>query len=296
MQGRIIKGVAGEYCVDSGDKGIFTCKARGRFRKDKITPLVGDICEFEVSDEAEREGNIIDILPRKNSLIRPAAANVDQAVVVFAAVKPEPNFNLLDRFLVMMQKQNIHTVICFNKIDIAQDQRLELLKNTYLRCGHEVLFMSVKEKEGTELLKELLKNKISVLAGPSGVGKSSLMNLLAPSAGMEVGDLSVKIDRGKQTTRHTELIKIEENTYLCDTPGFTSLYVTDIDKEELREYFVEFDDYSSDCRFISCRHINEPNCGVRTAVSSGAVSSIRYENYCAMYRELDEQSKHKVRR
>lgn len=291
MQGKIVKGIAGFYYVDCQDGAVYTCKAKGGFRKDKITPLVGDNVEFEITDADVMEGNITDILPRRNSLVRPATANIDQALVVFAAAKPDPNFNLLDRFLVMMQKQNIHTIVCFNKIDIVGDDDIRMLKKIYELCGHEVMFMSVREKDGVEAISKVLEGKTTVLAGPSGVGKSSLMNLLAPEANMETGELSQKIERGKQTTRHTELIKIAPETYLCDTPGFTSLYVTDIAKEEIRDYFVEFNQYKDYCRFDSCRHIKEPGCAVKEALAEGKISKIRYENYCLMYNELEKQEK-----
>ena len=293
MQGKIIKGIAGFYYVDTGADGLYTCRAKGVFRNEKITPLVGDNVVIEVTSEEKKEGNIVDILERSNSLIRPAAANVDQALVVFAAAKPDPNFNLLDRFLVMMQKQGIHTVVCFNKTDIVGDSDIERLKNAYELCGHELLFISVRDKVGIDAIRNVLKGKTTVLAGPSGVGKSSLMNLLAPEANMVTGELSKKIDRGKQTTRHTELIRIAEGSYLCDTPGFTSLYVTDIAKDELRDYFVEFNAYRDSCRFDTCRHIKEPGCAVKAALEAGNISRIRYENYCMMFNELEKQEKRK---
>ncbi len=293
MRGKIIKGIAGFYYVDCGADGLYTCRAKGVFRNEKITPLVGDYVVIDITDEDKKEGNITDILERINSLIRPASANIDQALVVFAAAKPDPNFNLLDRFLVMMQKQRIHTVVCFNKTDIVNGSDIERLEKAYELCGHEVLFMSVREKRGIEAIRAVLNGKTTVLAGPSGVGKSSLMNLLAPGANMETGELSKKIERGKQTTRHTELIKIADETYLCDTPGFTSLYVTDIGKDELRDYFVEFDAYRDSCRFDTCRHIHEPGCAVREALEAGKISRIRYDNYCMMFEELEKQEKRK---
>lgn len=288
MLGKIIKGIAGAYYVSTADGIIYVCKAKGKFRKDGITPLVGDNVELEVISEAAKEGNIVRILKRSNSLIRPASANIDQALVVFAAAKPDPNFNLLDRFLVMMKKQNIDTVICFNKTDIVSEKEIELLKTTYEKCGHKVLFVSVREKSGIDMIRSVLKGKTTVLAGPSGVGKSSLMNELQPAANMETGEISRKIERGKQTTRHTELVYIEEDTFLCDTPGFSSLYVTDMGKEELKDYFVEFDDYRDNCRFINCVHINEPDCAVKAALSRGEISAKRYEDYCLIYRDLSK--------
>ncbi len=293
MQGKIIKGISGFYYVDCGDEGLYTCKAKGAFRNEGVMPLVGDNVVIDVTDPSKKEGNITLIEERKNSLIRPASANIDQALVVFAAAKPDPNFNLLDRFLVMMQKQQIHTVVCFNKTDIVGDDDVARLEKAYELCGHEVLFVSVREQVGIDRIRQVLAGKTTVLAGPSGVGKSSLMNLLAPEANMETGELSKKIERGKQTTRHTELIKIAQGTYLCDTPGFTSLYVTDIDKDELRDYFVEFNAYRDNCRFDTCRHIREPGCAVKEALEEGRISRIRYDNYCLMFEELEKQEKRK---
>ena len=293
MQGKIIKAVAGFYYVDTDHEGLYACKAKGVFRHESVTPLVGDNVVFSVTDPVDMEGNVTEILNRRNLLVRPASANVDQALVVFAAKHPDPNFNLLDRFLVMMQNQAIHTIICFNKIDIVNEHDILKLKNIYELCGHEVLFASVRENEGIEQIREILAGKTTVLAGPSGVGKSSLVNLLAPEANMETGELSAKIARGKQTTRHTELVRIAPHTYICDTPGFTSLYVRDISKEDLKDYFPEFDEYACNCRFDTCRHISEPDCRVKYAVEHDRISRIRYDNYRLMYEELQKQEKRK---
>lgn len=291
MQGKIIKGIAGKYYVDCHDGRVYTCTARGIFRNDNITPVVGDDVIIDVNDEEHLSANITEICERRNILIRPACANIDQALVVFAAASPEPNYSLLDRFLIMMKKQNVPVTVCFNKTDIAKDKGIELLKKTYSLCGHDVLFISVRADEGIEEVIGHLRNKTTVLAGPSGVGKSSLMNRLAPFAHMETGELSRKIERGKQTTRHTELIKLEENTYLCDTPGFSSLYVTEIKSDELKTYFPEFEEPSCNCRFLDCRHLKEPDCAVRDAVGSGIISSIRYDDYVSLYQELVLQEK-----
>lgn len=288
MRGKIIKGIAGFYYVYVEGRGTYECKAKGIFRKDHKKPLVGDDVEVDVLDEEAMLGNIREILPRKSALIRPAVANVDQALIIFAIVKPNPNFNLLDRFLIRMERQNLPTIICFNKQDIATEKEKEALRRAYETCGYQVLFISALEKEGLEQVKELLTGKTTTVAGPSGVGKSSLINQLAPKAQMETGDISRKIERGKHTTRHSEIIALGENTYIVDTPGFTSLDISEITKEELGTYYPEFIQYEPYCKFSGCAHISEPSCGVKDAVAEGKISQVRYDNYKVLYQELKE--------
>ena len=291
MQGKIIKGIAGFYYVNVVESGIFECKAKGAFRKDGIKPLVGDDAVIEVLDEKEMTGNITEILPRKNELIRPAVANIDQALVVFAVTKPKPHYNLLDRFLMMMEKQDVPVIVCFNKVDLAKEKELKLLEKVYENCGHIVRFISVKEEEGIDEIRELIHGKTTVLAGPSGVGKSSLMNLLQPEAQMETGEVSEKIKRGRHTTRHSELICIEKDTYVLDTPGFSSLFIHMFEEDEIKDYFQEFAPYEDECRFQGCSHIHEPDCGVKKALEEGKISKIRYDNYVNIYTELKEKRK-----
>ncbi len=288
MRGKIIKGIAGFYYVYVEGRGTYECKAKGIFRKDHKKPLVGDDVEADVLDEEAMLGNIREILPRKSALIRPAVANVDQALIIFAIVKPNPNFNLLDRFLIRMERQNLPTIICFNKQDIATLEEKEALRKDYETCGYQVLFISALEQEGLEQVKELLTGKTTTVAGPSGVGKSSLINQLAPKAQMETGDISRKIERGKHTTRHSEIIALGENTYIVDTPGFTSLDISEITKEKLGTYYPEFVQYEPYCKFSGCAHISEPSCGVKDAVAEGKISQVRYDNYKVLYQELKE--------
>lgn len=288
MQGKIIKGIAGFYYVYVEGRGIYECKAKGGFRRERKKPLVGDDVEADVLDEEEKLGNIREILPRRNALLRPAVANVDQAMIIFAIVKPNPNFNLLDRFLIRMERQQLPTVICFNKQDIASEKEKEELRAAYETCGCRVLFISVQEKKGLEKVRELLAGKTTTLAGPSGVGKSSLINSLAPKAEMETGDISRKIERGKHTTRHSEIIALGDKAYIVDTPGFTSLDISEITKEELGNYYPEFVQYEPYCRFSGCSHISEPSCGIKDAVEAGKISRVRYENYKVLYQELKE--------
>lgn len=288
MQGKIIKGIAGFYYVHVEGQGIYECKAKGIFRKDHKKPLVGDDVDVEVLDEEEKLGHILEILPRKSALIRPAVANVDQALIIFAIVKPNPNFNLLDRFLIRMERQNLPTIICFNKQDIATPEEKEVLQKAYETCGYQVLFISALEEEGLEQVRHILIGKTTTVAGPSGVGKSSLINRLAPKANMETGAISEKIERGKHTTRHSEIIALGENTYIVDTPGFTSLDISEITKEELGSYYPEFVQYEPYCKFSGCAHISEPSCGVKDAVAEGKISQVRYDNYKVLYQELKE--------
>lgn len=293
MRGKILKGIAGFYYIETVEEKIYECKAKGIFRKDNIKPLVGDDANIDIIDEEKRLGNITEILPRKSQLLRPPVANVDQAVILFAIVKPNPSFNLLDRFLIMMRGQNLPVIICFNKQDIATKEEQEELTKAYEKCGYKVLFISVKEEKGLDELKALLKGKTTTLAGPSGVGKSSLLNKLVPDADMQTGELSKKIERGKNTTRHSELFYVKElsdgdgfDTFVIDTPGFTSLELRDVTKENLMEYYPEFEEYEPQCRFGGCSHIAEPDCGVKKALEEGKISRVRYENYKVLYDEL----------
>lgn len=292
MRGKIMKGIAGFYYVHVERHGVYECKAKGIFRKEGVKPLVGDNVELDVLDETEKLGNIRQILPRKSALLRPAVANVDQALVLFAIVKPNPNFNLLDRFLIHMERQQLPTVICFNKEDIASDQEKEALRRSYETCGYQVLFISVLENRGVEQVKTILEGKTTTLAGPSGVGKSSLINRLAPHISMETGEISEKIARGRHTTRHSEIIPLGRETYIMDTPGFTSLAIPDITKEELGGYYPEFREYEPFCKFRGCAHLSEPSCGVKEAVEAGKISQVRYENYKILYRELQETKRY----
>ena len=286
MQGKIVKGIGGFYYVHVETVGVYECRAKGIFRKDHRKPLMGDNVEISVLDKEKKLGNVDELLPRKNELIRPAVANVDQALVVFAASSPKPNLNLLDRFLISMQQKSVPVQICFNKADLVNGEELSRLAKIYENCGCGVLFASVLERSGLEELKKLLEGKTTVVAGPSGVGKSSLTNYLQPKAAMEVGEVSQKIDRGKHTTRHTELIWIWRDTYFLDTPGFSSLYLQNLLREELKDYFPEFEPYENDCRFQGCMHISEPDCAVKKALADGKIHSSRYDNYLLLAEEL----------
>ncbi len=290
MTGKIIKGIAGFYVVESGGK-TYMCKARGIFRKDGRKPLVGDLVRFSEAQTADSEANIEELLPRTSELIRPAVCNVDQTLVVLAVRTPDPQFLLLDEYLVTMERQNVPAAILFNKADLDRDGALERYQKIYRAAGFPVLTSSAVTGEGIPELREFLKGKTTVLAGPSGVGKSSLTNLICPQAGMETGEISRKISRGKQTTRHTELFPLGENTYLLDTPGFTSVYV-DAEPDDLRFLFPEIGAMEGKCRFTGCRHLAEPDCAVKAAVADGTIPASRYESYQKLMKELSERRKY----
>ena len=278
--------------MHTGENGVYECRAKGIFRKDGTKPLVGDDVDISILDAGKKVGNVDVILPRKNQLIRPAVANVDQALVVFALSSPKPNLNLLDRFLVTMRQQGIPVQICFNKADLVQEEEIRRMEGIYRSSGCCVMSISVQDGKGLEEVREILTGKTTVVAGPSGVGKSSLTNYLQPDASMEVGEVSRKIDRGRHTTRHTQLIWIQEETFFLDTPGFSSLYLQDMEKEELKNYYPEFADYEERCRFQGCVHDAEPDCAVKEALAQGVISRSRYDNYLLLLEELRNRKRY----
>lgn len=294
FKGKITKGIAGFYYVFVPELGMFECKAKGIFRKDNVKPLVGDDVMIQIISKEEMTGNIIEILPRKSSLIRPAVANIDQAMIVFAIRKPDINLNLLDRFLIQMEQQNLNTIICFNKADLEDQDgpSSQKLAEIYSKAGYQTLVISAAKDDSIAQVLACLKGKTTTVAGPSGVGKSTLINRLQPDMQMETGSISTKIARGKHTTRHSQLIPLGEETYILDTPGFSSLSIFDLEKEELEAYYPEFQPLTSMCKFTGCSHIHEPVCGVKEGLKTGEVSRERYENYMLLYKELAQKKKY----
>lgn len=284
-QGRIIRGIAGFYYVKLNDGTIVECKARGKFRKDKLSPVVGDNVIIEKVDE--EKGVIDSILERKNELIRPAVSNIDQAILVFALKNPDICLEVLDRILVLTEYNDIEAVICLNKSDLDEDNSFDYIKEIYSKIGYKVIKTNGKTKEGIDEIKSLLKGKTTVFAGPSGVGKSTIFNAIQNKVVMQTGEISKKVSRGKHTTRHAELIDLDTDTYLVDTPGFSLIDLNFISPDDLKNYFKEFVDYNNQCRFTSCLHNKERDCAVKDMVEAGVISKDRYNNYIKFLEELN---------
>lgn len=290
LQGKIMKGIGGFYYVRTETGDVYECRARGVFRNKKLKPLVGDIVTVDVISAVEKTAYVSSVLPRKNELIRPASSNVDQAIVIFAAKDPAPNYILLDKFLVMVRQLDLPVILCFNKTDLISDSFQEELQLNY-KDAATLHFISVNEGRGLKELSDMLRGKTSVLAGPSGVGKSSFLNHFCPESDAETGTVSDKIGRGRHTTRHAELFFVEEDTWLMDTPGFSCMDLFDVEDKELRYYYPEFEAYEGNCRFNGCVHVAEPDCAVKNAVGNGEISQKRYDAYCYIYDELHRKKK-----
>ncbi|HHT49912.1 MAG TPA: ribosome small subunit-dependent GTPase A [Eubacteriaceae bacterium] len=287
-KGIIIKGIGGFYYVLYNNNDIVECKARGIFRKDKITPMVGDNVKFKILKNSH--GIIEEILPRRNQLERPPVSNVDQGIIVFSTTNPNPNFQLLDRFLVLGEKQNLKLIICINKVDLINSGTInnKIVTERYEKTGYPIIFTSIKEYIGIKELKKHLSNHISVFAGPSGVGKSSLLNEIDMEYNLATNVVSEKINRGKHTTRHVELLPYGDNGYVVDTPGFSSLSIEDIKKDELMYFFPEYREFLGKCKFSSCIHIHEPNCAIIEALHKGNINKERYDSYSYFLEEIEK--------
>lgn len=288
MEGKIIKGIGGFYYVKTKE-GIIECKARGKFRYKDMKPMVGDNVDINISNG---KGVIEDIKDRVSELIRPTVANVTQAFVVFAIKNPDINFDLLNRFLILCEYNNIKAIVCLNKVDLATEVEKEEIKKVINDIGYDILFINAKKGLGIEELKEKLNGNETVLCGPSGAGKSTLINTFINKTYMETGVVSEKIGRGKHTTRHSELIEIDDG-YLVDSPGFSNINIGFINKEELRYCFPEFEAYNHNCKFTGCLHNKEPECAVKNALKEEKINKYRYSIYIKILEELVEEEKYK---
>lgn len=284
MEGQIIKGVGGMYTVLT-ESGAYQAKARGRFRKEGITPAIGDRVELELPGEGEDYGYILSIRPRKSMLERPPVANIDLLLVVLACKSPEPDLLLADKLLLRAARESIAAVVVINKTDLAPCGELE---RQYRLSGYEVLPVSAETGEGLQALRARMKGHVCAYAGQSGVGKSSLMNALAGRNALITGSVS-RIERGRHTTRHVELITLDTDTWVADTPGFSLLEADEMDPAQLKNLYAEYAPYEGQCRFLGCNHVNEPGCAIKTAVGEGILSAPRHERYKLLFEQINEK-------
>ncbi len=295
MQGIVIANVSNSYEVKVEDK-IYICSARGKFKLEKISPIVGDKVEIEVLEESKKEGVILSILPRTTYIKRPKVSNITQIVFVLSLESPKPDLLLLDKQLAFAELNGIQSIICINKVDLKKKKNEDLLQEIekdYTNIGYPVILTKAKEKEGIDLLKEKLQGKITAFSGNSGVGKSTLINSIFQKEITLEGIVSKKNQKGKNTTTAIRLYEIEPQSYIVDTPGFSTFDLSEIESRDLEQYFIEFIEPRKDCEFIGCSHIKEQNCGVKKALEQGKISRGRYERYCKIYEELKEKEAHK---
>jgi ribosome biogenesis GTPase / thiamine phosphate phosphatase len=292
--GTIIKSISGIYEVKTG-KGIYKCTPRGLFRLKEISLLVGDKVDIDSIDENEKEAQIVKIYPRKNEMLRPRAANADQACIVISSDKPRPDFMLVDKMIVLARAMDLDVVLCKNKIDLKNIKRIEEELVEYEKAGFEIIEVSALTKDNLGELEMILKDKLTVLAGLSGVGKTSLINAISQKSDRKTGELSSKNERGKHTTRHVELIELGSGGFIIDTPGFSNLDMTSIEKEELPMLYPEFLRFFEGCRFKGCLHLNEPGCKIKEAVKNGEIGSGRYERYVLFQDQIKDKEEQKYR-
>lgn len=284
-EGKIIQSLSGYYDVES-DGQVYRCRGRGNFRKKKVTPLVGDFVVFE-------DGYVLEVKQRKNELLRPPIANVDQGVLVFSAVEPSFHPLLLDRFLIRLAADEIRAVICFSKMDLCDSESVEKIERfamDYRDIGYEAVLTSTFTGEGLNTLRKLLENNITVFAGQSGVGKSSLLNALNPGLSLQTDEISESLGRGKHTTRRVKLFPVGSG-YVADTPGFSSLDFRGLEAGDLSYCFPEMNQRSANCKFRGCTHIAEPKCAVKKAVEAGDIPDYRYEHYVQFFEEIQGQKR-----
>lgn len=294
LEGIITKGLSGTYVVET-EEGEFICKPRGLFRLKGISPLIGDKVQIKITDEADREGQILTIHKRKNELVRPKVANIEQTCIVFSAVDPVPDFLLIDKIILSAFELDLDVILCENKNDLGHSHSLDIILNEYESAGIKLVKVSAKSNMNMENLYEHLRDKITVFAGQSGVGKSSIINRILQDRKMETGDLSAKNKKGKHTTRHAELIELKDGGFIIDTPGFSNFDIEKITYDELIEFYPEFNNITGKCRFKGCIHVNEPGCAVKQAVDDGQIGKGRYDRYVYFYDLLKEKDDNKYK-
>ena len=290
MQGIIIGNISNTYKIKA-DGETYEAYARGKFKNEEITPLVGDMVEIEITEQESNAAIIEKIMPRKNEIKRPKMANIDQIIFIVSTKNPKPDLLMLDKQLAYVEKLKIEPIIVVNKIDLGDTYKQ--IHELYTKIGYKVLVTSAKQNEGIEELKQELRNKISVFSGNSGVGKSSIINAIFGTDKTQEGEISQKNKKGKNTTTDTKLYELEENTYIADTPGFSSFEINEIESTELDRYFREFKQEIQNCEYVGCTHIKEENCGIKDAIEKGIISKERYERFCKMYEELKEKEKYR---
>lgn len=292
MQGLIIENISNLYKIKTEAK-IYEASARGKLKKEEIAPIVGDKVKIEILDEETNKAIIEEILPRETYIKRPKMANITQIILVVSSKNPKPDLLLLDKQLAFAEYSNIKPIIVLNKTDLDKKKEFEEIKNTYMKVGYTVIKTEAKNLKGIKELKQLLKNNISAFSGNSGVGKSTLINAIFSDEITQEGEISQRNKRGKNTTTSTKLYEIDENTYIADTPGFSTFDISEIEYRQLDKYFKEFKQVLGNCEFVGCTHIKEENCGIKQAIKQGKIHKARYERFCKIYNELKQRDRYK---
>lgn len=293
MQGLIIENISNLYKIEAEDKQIYEATARGKFKKNEISPVVGDNVEIEVLDKRNKKAVIEKIMPRKVYIKRPKVANITQIILVVSSKDPKPDLIMLDKQLAFAEFLGVEAVIVLNKTDLDIKKQFEKIKEIYEKIGYKVIETEAKNNVGIDTLKEQLKNNINAFSGNSGVGKSTLINAIFNDNMTEEGEISKKNKRGKNTTTSIKLYKIDENTYIADTPGFSTFDISEIESKDLAMYFKEFEQYIPECEFVGCTHIKEQSCGIKKAVKEGKIEQERYNRFCKIYEELKQKEERK---
>lgn len=292
MQGLIIENISNLYKIKIANQ-IYEATARGKFKKEEIIPVVGDIVELEIIDNETKKAVIEAIENRKVYVKRPKLANITQLVFIVSSKNPKPDLLLLDKQLAFSEFLGINSVIVLNKTDLDQEEQFKNIKNIYKKVGYKVIETNAKEQKGIDELKKVLKNNINAFSGNSGVGKSTLINGIFKKDITQEGEISKKNKRGKNTTTAIRLYEIDENTYIADTPGFSTFDISEIESKNLCDYFKEFKEYIGNCEFIGCTHIKEKNCGIKKAIKEGKITKERYDRFCKIYQELKQKEERK---